>query len=315
MSSITEIPSIDLTAIGARKPFPSYFVNKWRKDSANNSAVDGASLADETAATDEASSPRAHQPLSAETLGAAGLLYRGGLFFRRAIEEMRLVQHRVLRLLDSSNGFPGQPSTVLVAGLEKENPSIALNIAAGLARWSKRRVILIDASPTMAFTETLGSLEVMGFRSLGERANNIHDMLWPTYIPNLDIIFAGGIGEPSDGVDALSEGEEREKMINQLASAFPDRIIVIHTAPVLVYSEAATMAKSVDVVVLVVEAGKNSTSELSAAIETLGRHERIGVLVNNVSFRGRGVFARGLLRDIKKRDGAKSKARLEKQGR
>lgn len=298
MSAITESPIMVGAIPSVRAPFP-------KQRTAPSAQPD--EYAPTAIGNHELSGPFSARPnlIPDKTLGKAGLLLRAEKSSHRALEEIRLVQHRICSLLfpAEAGGPANGAKIVLVSGLEKESVSVSLNIAAGLARWSKKPTVLVDVSPAGSLTSSVELRGRLGFGELHDDATRLDDILWSTHVPNFEILPAGDLGATNDEGDPLSSRGDKGKIIANLRPAFPGRIIVLHAPPVLVYSDTATIAKHADAVVLVVEAGATTGGEITTALDVLGGHEKVGVVVNNVHFNGRGIFARKLLSDVVKRVG------------
>jgi Mrp family chromosome partitioning ATPase len=78
--------------------------------------------------------------------------------------------------------------------------------------------------------------------------------------------------------------------VSELATRYPDRIIILDSPPLLLTSEAQALASQVGQVALVVEAGRTTQSALQHTIESLDRNKAINVILNKTRRWTRGGY-------------------------
>ena len=78
--------------------------------------------------------------------------------------------------------------------------------------------------------------------------------------------------------------------IDRVRRRLPRHVIMLDTAPCLSTSDPSTLAPSVDMVVMVVEAGRTQRSELGAALELVRACPNITMVLNKVRLTHRHSF-------------------------
>lgn len=233
-------------------------------------------------------------PITLAQLANAGLILESRAETKRNIEEFRLAQYRILNLI--SNHQEKNAAILLVTHINKESPFVAINIAGALARWGKKRVVLVDATPDGVMTKAVWAKETynVGLINIltGEDASAA---IKKTNVPNLEFIPSGfvvdnGEDENDESIDLLSLEHERTTSLMNLSATLPGAIVVVYAPPILTHSETASMAKLADAVILVVRANHTTKFEIEASLDILDECEKVGVIMDGVEFSGRGIF-------------------------
>lgn len=155
----------------------------------------------------------------------------------------------------------------------------SLNLAMSIAVERDRRVLLIDADVVKPSLD--GLLNVAGRRGLVDylngEVNDFREVLIKTNVPNLTIVPAGRSHHLTH--ELLASNAMRD-LANEMASRYPDRIIIFDSPPVLATSEAKVLSRLVGQIVLVVEQDKTSQTAVKDAIEYLEKDKITGLLLN-----------------------------------
>lgn len=153
----------------------------------------------------------------------------------------------------------------------------ATNLALTLSESYQRRVLLVDADlrrPTLHDVFQVPNVSGLGD---GLRSKDEQKLPLLQVSPTLTLLPAG---KPDpDPMSALTS--ERMKRVVAEAS---DRFdwVVLDTPPVAILPDANLVAAMVDVVVLVIDAGRTSYTAVQKAIESVGRDRIMGVVLNRV---------------------------------
>ena len=131
--------------------------------------------------------------------------------------------------------------------------TVATNLAIVQAQ-SGRRVLLIDANLRRPEVQRVfDGLSQQGLTNLLVGDGTMATCVSKTKIPNLDVIASGPL--PPNPIDLLSGNRWRE-LLHEAQTQYDQ--IIIDTPPVLLVSDAGVLATTVDGVILVVRANRNS---------------------------------------------------------
>ena len=105
---------------------------------------------------------------------------------------------------------------------------------------------------------------------------DVTDIIHPTANPRLSLVPPGAVARPRR--PAMAASRALEDVIDKLAQQFDH--LLLDLPPVLAASDAVNLAQLAEGVVLVVQQGVTSTTQVEAAIAELGGREILGVLLN-----------------------------------
>ncbi|MFT5756244.1 MAG: protein-tyrosine kinase [Alteromonadaceae bacterium] len=156
---------------------------------------------------------------------------------------------------------------------------VAINLALSIALEQDKTVLLIDADvlrPSicreLGFDERLGLTEYLS----GE-VNQISDVLNNTNIEKLKVISAGKSHHLSN---ELLASERMISLAKELATRYPDRVVIFDCPPLLGISETYVLADLVGQAVIVVEESKTYIEEVKKATQNLNEDLAIGLVIN-----------------------------------
>jgi protein-tyrosine kinase len=224
-------------------------------------------------------------------------LENGGLVVGRAgrtvvADEFRVAAGHVLRTIRSTytEGHAGASVVLVTSSRPGEGKSFsALNLAASMARQSRRDVILVDADakerPT---TDLLGLSDAPGMLNLiHDPVLRVEDLILPTAIASLSFLPIG----PRLARDSESHSSRpMTAIIESLARRFANTIIVIDAPPCLSTSEPSEIAAIVGQILMIVEAETTQRRELEAALEMLRACPTIMLLLNKIRVKSSHSF-------------------------
>lgn len=148
---------------------------------------------------------------------------------------------------------------------EDGKTTVACNLAMAQAQ-SGRRVLLIDANLRKPeLQRVFEGVPPHGLSNILVGEGNLSGSITKTKIPNLDVLGSGPL--PPNPVDLLSGNRWRDLLKD--AQSLYDQII-IDTPPVLLASDSGVLATTVDGVILVVRANRNSRGVAKRACTLLG---------------------------------------------
>lgn len=209
---------------------------------------------------------------------------------RELHEQYRLVKRQLI-----NHAFTSPPELPNPANLIQVTSSIlnegktftVFNLGMSIAMERDYTVLLVDCDLSRGSLSSLVGLgDSKGLTDLltGE-VDDLGEILYRTEVPRLAIIPSGRQHPHSTELIA-SDGMRR--LTREMASRYPDRLVIFDSTPLLMDSQAATLAEHMGQVLLVVEAGRTQQRAVREAAELLDTdRSKVAVLLNK-SARGLG---------------------------
>ncbi|MBN8441217.1 MAG: tyrosine-protein kinase family protein [Thauera sp.] len=144
----------------------------------------------------------------------------------------------------------------------------AINLAVSMAMELDHTVLLVDADVSRpSVLRHLGLAPERGLMDvLAGEVDDLGEVLLRTNIEKLSILPAG---MPHQRATELLASDGMNRLLEQIASRYPDRIIVFDSPPVLVTTEARVLATHMGQIVIVVEAERTTHGTLRQALATI----------------------------------------------
>jgi protein-tyrosine kinase len=140
----------------------------------------------------------------------------------------------------------------------------AVNLAMSMAMEVDTSVLLVDADvirPTVL--DRLGLQSARGFLDvLTDDRLDLAEVILRTNVPKLSILPAGTRNDRSS--ELLASGA-MDRLLLELATRYPDRIVILDAPPLLLTSESRVLASHVGQVVVVVDSENTTTSKVAQA--------------------------------------------------
>jgi len=201
----------------------------------------------------------------------------------RTAEEFRMIKRPLLqRAFSSDEAVASGCSNVMlvtssVAGEGKTFTS--LNLAISIAMEMDRTVLLVDADLANPGLSRL--LRVMDLPGLTERLLDdkvdLKDLLLRTDVPKLTILPAGRRHRRST---ELLASNSMKNLLDELATRYPDRVVVLDSPPLLATSEASVLAGQAGQICLVVESAKTPQFLVKEALGLIQHKDRVSLVLN-----------------------------------
>ncbi len=156
----------------------------------------------------------------------------------------------------------------------------SLNLAISFAAERGKHVVYIDTDMVhSSLPDTLGIEVEHGIVDYLEGENlSLNDVIWGTDFPNLMILPAGRSHAYST---ELLAGRNMRGLLTEIEESFEsDVIVILDTPPLLASSEAATLARFVGQIVLVIEAGNTAKDDLCDALAMIDKGKLAGFVLN-----------------------------------
>jgi receptor protein-tyrosine kinase len=232
-------------------------------------------------------------PIAMASLRAAGLVApTQGQGRSKVLEEIAMVQHQVLRLVDAAGekGMAEARVVLIASALPHEGKSfVALNLAASIAASAGRAVLLVDTDGRgESLSRKLNATDVPGLRNLtAEPASAPIPAPLATELERLEFL---PYGRPGMGANAMPSGSEIAAAITSLAASMPGHVIVLDPPPCLSTSDCSALAAIAGQVVLVVDAQRTARNEVEAALDVLEACPSLQLLLNRVRLTANDSF-------------------------
>lgn len=234
-------------------------------------------------AAPEPETTRRYEKISRTRLAEMGLISPDGTQRSQLAEEFRLIKRPLL-----SNAFGGDAQRVpagnlvmLTSALPGEGKSFcSINLALSIAMELDRTVLLVDADVARPTIPQYLGIDGTGPGLLDLLADDEVDFpeaLIRTDIEQLTILPAG---RTYPKATEMLASHSMEKLITEMSTRYPDRVILFDSPPLLATSEASALARHMGQIVMVVESEKTPRESIVRASEQLDGCDVVIPLLN-----------------------------------
>jgi protein-tyrosine kinase len=201
-----------------------------------------------------------------------------GSFDSPISEEYRKLKTVILRM--TKDDF--RNTIMVTSSVSGEGKSLtSANLAIMVARDYGQTVLLIDSDLRRpSLHEYLGMAPHIGLADCLENRLDAGRAIVKTGIKNLSFMSAGKTVE--DPGELLSSQRMREFLL-ELKNRYPDRYIIIDTAPILLFAETQAISTLVDGVLVVIKEGGASLKGITQVFELLKASTVLGIVYNDAS--------------------------------
>lgn len=203
---------------------------------------------------------------------------------RRFADEYRQIKRPILDKAFATQGAPapdpGLRLIMMASALPGDGKTFtSINLAFSLSRERDYGVVLVDAdvakphiSSIFGVAEEDGLLDALGDANLDPTK-----LVLATDVNGLSILPAGRVRE---GATELLSSNRMTEVARQLLAAYPRRIILFDSSPLVVSSESRALAAKAGQIVMVVRAGKTPHHAVREALDALDQHGNISLVLN-----------------------------------
>ena len=155
----------------------------------------------------------------------------------------------------------------------------AVNLALSIAQELDHTVLLIDCDVTrQGASRMLGLDGQAGLVDLLENENlDVGDVMLRTDIPQFSVLSAG---KQHEYVTELLASQRMAGLIDEIATRYDDRIIIIDGPPLLPTPQTQVLAGLAGQIVFVIEAGKTTQAVVEEAVALIPEEKAAGVVMN-----------------------------------
>ena len=213
-------------------------------------------------------------------------------------EEFRVIKRKLLQnAKQGSSGPSGNNNLILVTSAfpDEGKTFSSINLALSLSLELDHSVLLVDADVAQA-----GRSDFLGLRPgkglmdlLLDKELSLEQTIIRTNVERLNVLLAG---QSHHQANELLASESMGRLLDQLTAQAPGLIVILDGPPLLVTTEAGTLAHRAGQVVLVVAADETPQTALKAAMAHLEGCRVFGLLNKSTRSLGRDVFDYGRYR-------------------
>ena len=158
----------------------------------------------------------------------------------------------------------------------------ATNLAMSIAAEQEVKVLLVDGDVIRQdLSQQFGVANRKGYLDiLRNDGTSVSDIIVRTNIPSLALLPCG---QSSENATELFASTRMSDLMQDLASRYNDRVIIVDTPPVLVSSETQTLGMHAGQFILVVEAGETPRRQIEEALSLLPPTEHVFCILNKAN--------------------------------
>jgi Mrp family chromosome partitioning ATPase len=176
-------------------------------------------------------------------------------------------------------GAEGLPARIaLTSALRGEGVSyMTRSLASVIAYDTDESGAVVDLNWTDPQPENAGADSAVPTLAMAvEQGLDVTDIIQPTSNPRLSLVAPGAVAPHRR--PAMAGSRALEEVIDKLSEQFDH--VLFDLPPVLASSDTITLAQLAEGVVLVVQQGVTSATQVDAALAELGKREALGIVVN-----------------------------------
>lgn len=207
-------------------------------------------------------------------------------------DEFRVLKRPLLANAQGRSAAPVERGNLIMitSALPGEGKTFtAINLALSMAMELDNTVLLVDADVARpAVLDRLGLQASRGLLDLlTSREVDVADVLLKTNVEKLSILPAG---RPHGRATEFLASDAMDRLVGELASHYPDRILIFDAPPLLGSTESRVLATHMGQVVVVVEAERTSQAALTQALATVENCPVVMTMLNKVRRSGVGSY-------------------------
>jgi receptor protein-tyrosine kinase len=198
------------------------------------------------------------------------------------LHQFRVIKRPLIQnaLGRSATQAPNRNLIMVTSALPDEGKSfVAVNLAMSLAMEVDCRVLLVDAdvlSPSVP--DILGIAPAEGLMDvLTGSGTGLDESLLGTNVERLSLLLAG---TPHANASEFLASATMSRLLTELSSRYPDRIVVFDSPPLLATTEPRVLATQMGQVIVAVEAQRTTHAALELALATVESCPVVYTLLN-----------------------------------
>lgn len=209
--------------------------------------------------------------------------------------EFRVIKRPLLDNVEGRSAAPVANANMImitsaVPGEGKTFTSV--NLAMSMALELDRTVLLVDADATRSSVMAqLGVTESRGLTDLLlNPALQLSEVMLRTNVEKLSLLPAGS---PYARATELLASDGMIRLVDELATRYPDRIVIFDAPPLLATTESRVLARHMGQIVMVVEAERTTHAALQDAMDTIKACPVVSTVLNKMRQSEMGAYYGG----------------------
>jgi len=191
------------------------------------------------------------------------------------LESYRMLRTRCLQTMDA---MEWKTLAITSTNNRTGNSLTAANLAISIAMELDRTALLVDANfQNPAINNLFGFKAETGLSDYLLHDQELSSMLVNPGIERLVILPAG---KPMVNSTEMLHSPKMLRLVNELKSRYPSRIIIFDMPPILSQDDALGFSPYVDCVLLVIDEGETKTEDLKSAAKLLKDTQLLGTVFN-----------------------------------
>lgn len=220
------------------------------------------------------------------TIDTASLNEKGYLIdtgARKSIkDEFRQIKRKLLNnAFGTASKMLNHPNLIMISSAKPNEGKtfVSINLALSIALEQDKTVLLVDADVLRpSVNRELGVEQTEGLiEYLLEDEKPLSDVMFNTNIDKLKVIPAG---HPHHLSNELLASEKMAVLANELATRYPDRVVIFDCPPLVGVTETLVLANLMGQALVVVEESKTSITSIKEATENLNEDLAVGLVLN-----------------------------------
>ena len=204
-------------------------------------------------------------------------------------EQYRMVKRRLIATAFSNEHASKNPSNLVevTSSLDGEGKTFTtFNLGLSIAMERDVTVLMVDADLTQRkLSRITGLSDQKGLTEfLTGEIQDLSEVVFRTDVPRMSIIPAGA---SYPNAPELIASESMRACTKELAGRYGDRVILFDTTPLLMNTQAATLAGHMGQILVVVEAGRTNEAAVRDAVALFSEADTSRNLVLNKSVQAR----------------------------
>ncbi len=198
------------------------------------------------------------------------------------LEDFRIIKRPLLQRAFSEYAQADKPGNLIMvtSSLPGEGKTYtAINLAMSIAMELDHTVLLVDADVARpSVLRTLGLPPQRGLMDiLVDDKLDMADVMLRTNVDTLSILPAG---TSTPRATELLASSTMSNLVNEIASRYPDRIVIFDSPPLLLTSESRVLASHMGQIVMVVEAQTTTQHAVKEALSQLEGFNNVNLIYN-----------------------------------
>jgi exopolysaccharide/PEP-CTERM locus tyrosine autokinase len=198
-------------------------------------------------------------------------------------DEFRVIKRPIIKTARERGGPRSERANLVMvtSAISSEGKSfVALNLAMSIALEVDSTVLLVDAD--------VAKPSIMKVLQLPQRSVGLLDLLTKTDIKLPDVLLRTNVekltllpaGTAHGRATEMLASETMATLVEEMASRYPDRILVFDSPPLLATTEARALASHMGQIIMVVEADRTTQSMVKHALETIESCPSVMLVLN-----------------------------------